>query len=134
MPEATRAKIAATLRGRKHSAERVAKAKANRPPVPKTDEEIVEATYRRVWARTKREGTIRIKQWRVDRIVATLRGWPALAEDVRQSFGYHEKRKLFDFTGLVSHGFHNGGPLWHLEVAPSIEGSAFGAPIVPPGS
>ena len=117
MSAETKAKIAATLAGKKHPPERVAKAKANRRPPPSGDEAIIAACLKRNVEKQAREVQERREQWHRDVVVAELRGRRDLAEDVKQSEGWAWSRKVFDGTGAVSYGYAGGMVHWRLDTA-----------------
>jgi hypothetical protein len=117
MSAETKAKIAATLRGKKHPPERIAKAQANRRAPPVGDEAIIAECYARNHDRHNREAKERRDQWHRDVVVAELRGRRDLAEDVKQSEGWTIHRKIFDGTGAVSYGYADGMVHWRLDTA-----------------
>ena len=103
--EETRAKIAAGLRGRKHTPEAIEKMRQARLARPKaTDEERIEACRRAAYERHKRDYYIRYDQWRADMRAAREMGNMKLWRDVKRSHGWRFKRLFFDTSGKVSDG------------------------------
>lgn len=68
-------------------------------------EERFEALRAKNQSRANRAFWERRKQWRADITQAALRGWTELVKDLQKSNGWRFERKLYDPTGVVSHGW-----------------------------
>lgn len=101
----TRAKLAEARRGRKHSPETIAKITAARRARPrKTPEAVIEAGREAATKRRAGSTNDRIKRWKRDQLEALRMGNHELYRDVKQSWGYRNRRRVFDPTGRVSDG------------------------------
>lgn len=102
----TKAKIAAALKGRKHSLHTIELMRTLRNRRPKaTPERIIEEC--RAIAKEKRRSfdLPRRRNLRADIATARFMGDAELEQDLRRSGGWFWKRTIFDPTGRVSNGF-----------------------------
>jgi hypothetical protein len=122
----TRAKISAALKGRPKTPEhRAAAAEARRAAAEKTVAERAAETADR---RRRRWGKMRFRQWHLDRLKALQAGDMELYQDVKRSYGWRWKRKIFRLWAerRVSCGFSGwrGEILWD----PAIQWRSSGTP------
>lgn len=94
--EETKRKISEALKGRKLAAHVVEGIKAERAARPKkSTETVLEACNKEVVRRRRSAGTKQLEQWKTDMDVAGRLGDLDLLLDIRDSKGWHYKRKLF---------------------------------------